>query len=56
MNLYAHYVIIFQLAQHHGWSITELEEMLPWEREIYMTQVQKHIQDENKRIQEQQRR
>ena len=24
------------MIQHHNWSLTELENMLPWEREIYV--------------------
>ena len=23
------------MIQHHNWSLTELENMLPWEREVY---------------------
>jgi len=44
---------MFQLAQHHKWSIAELENMFPWEREIYMAQLQSYIEEENKRIREQ---
>ena len=27
----------FGLIQHHRWSLAELESMLPWEREIYVS-------------------
>ena len=27
----------FGLIQHHNWSLTELDSMLPWEREIYVS-------------------
>lgn len=32
-----HYESIFALKQYHGWSITEIEDMLPWEFEIYQS-------------------
>lgn len=28
-------------------SITELNEMIPWERDIYMNQLRAHIEEEN---------
>ena len=41
--------------QHHGYSLTELENMLPWEREIYIALLIQHIEDvENKQKQQQQ--
>ena len=27
----------FGLIQHHGWSLNELDDMHPWEREIYVS-------------------
>jgi len=36
--------------QHHKYSLTELENMLPYEREIYMGLLTKHIKEENERI------
>ena len=36
--------------QHHKYSLTELESMMPWEREIYMGLLAKWVQDENERI------
>ena len=41
--------------QHHKYSLTELENMLPWEREIYVGLVVKHVEEENKKIEEQER-
>ena len=42
--------------QHHKYSLTELENMLPWEREIYVGLVVKLDEEENKRIEEQERK
>ena len=33
-NLIAHYEKIFALKQYHGWSITEINELLPWELDV----------------------
>ena len=38
--------------QHHNYSLTELDNMLPWEREIYISLLQDYIEEENKRIRE----
>jgi len=42
--------------QHHKYSLTELENMMPWEREIYVGLVVKHVEEENKKIEEQNRK
>lgn len=36
--------------QHHKYSITELENMIPWEREVYVTLLLEHIKNENERL------
>ena len=41
--------------QHHKYSLTELENMIPWEREIYIDMLVEHIREENDKIKEQQR-
>ena len=35
--------------QHHKYSLTELENMLPWERQIYTTLLIQHIKEENEK-------
>ena len=37
--------------QHHNYSLTDLENMLPWEREIYVDMLIAYIKEENERIQ-----
>ena len=39
----------FAMMQHHKYSLTELEEMVPWEREIYIEMLAAHIQKENEK-------
>jgi len=42
---------------HHKYSLTEIENMIPWEREIYVSLLINHIKEENERIKlEQQKR
>ena len=36
--------------QHHKYSLTELEDMMPWEREVYMGLLSEWIKEENQRI------
>ena len=42
--------------QHHKYSLTELDNMMPWEREIYIGLLDEHIKEENKRQEEEQER
>ena len=35
---------------HHKYSLTELDNMMPWEREIYVGLLVKYIKEENERI------
>ena len=37
------------MMQHHSYSLTELENMIPWEREVYVTMLVEWIKDENER-------
>ena len=41
--------------QHHKYSLTELENMLPWEREIYVNMLIEHLKDEKKKSEERNR-
>ena len=36
----------FGLIQHHNWSLTELDGMHPWEREIYVSLLLAHLEEE----------
>ena len=33
--------------QYHKYSLTELENMMPWERDIYISLLQDYIEKEN---------
>ena len=36
--------------QHHKYSLSEIDDMLPWEREIYITLLMKFIEKENEEV------
>ena len=38
------------MIHHHKWSLTELDNMLPYERQIYVTLLQNWIKEENQRV------
>jgi hypothetical protein len=38
------------VIQHHNWSLTEIENMMPWEREVYVGLLLEHIEDEKKEM------
>ena len=40
------------MIQLPHWSLTEIENMLPYEREIYLTMLNEHVKQENKRMKE----
>lgn len=44
------------MVQHHGWSLFEIEEMMPWERDIYASLLKQHVDAENAKIEEQNRK
>ena len=35
--------------QHHKYSLSEIEDMMPWEREIYVDMLITHIKEENEK-------
>ena len=35
--------------QHHKYSLTEIENMLPWERDIYVDMLINYIKEENEK-------
>jgi len=35
--------------QHHKYSLTELNNMIPWEREVYVQLLMKHLEEEEQR-------
>ena len=52
-SLENYYLTTFAMIQHHKWSLTEIEDMMPYERDIYFAMLQNWIEEENERIQKQ---
>jgi hypothetical protein len=40
--------------QEHKYSLTELEEMIPWEREIYVKLLVQFLEEERERLRQEQ--
>jgi|TARA_R110000868_G_scaffold287378_2_gene547746 hypothetical protein len=36
--------------QHHKYSLTELENMIPWEKDIYVNMLIRYLEEENEKI------
>ena len=48
-GLVNYYNTNFQMMQHHKYSLNELEDMMPWEREIYIKLLLNHLEEESER-------
>ena len=46
MDLESYYRLNFALMQYHKYSLTEIENMMPWERDIYVILLQQHLEEE----------
>lgn len=53
-SLIGYYQSNFQLMQEHKYSLTELEDMIPWEREIYVKLLVQHLEEERERMRQEQ--
>jgi hypothetical protein len=51
-NLENYYKTNFALMQHHKYSLVEIEDMMPWERTVYVTLLNNYI----KELEEEQRK
>jgi len=52
IDLESFYKLNFSLMQHHKYSLTEIENMIPWEREIYLALLNQYIEEENLKAQQ----
>tara|TARA_B100001250_G_scaffold410601_1_gene437377 strand:- start:893 stop:1078 length:186 start_codon:yes stop_codon:yes gene_type:complete len=42
-NLEGYYKTNFALMQHHKYSLSEIENMMPWERQVYTTLLMQYL-------------
>ena len=52
IDLESYYKLNFSLIQHHKYSLTEIENMIPWEREVYLGLLNQYIEEENLKAQQ----
>jgi len=53
MSLEDYFRLNFALMQYHKYSLTEIENMMPWERDIYVALLQQHLEEEKLKQQQQ---
>jgi len=49
MDLESYFRLNFSLMQYHKWSLTEIENLLPWERDIYVILLKQHLEEEEEK-------
>ena len=37
----------FSLLQHHNWSLSDIADMIPWEKQTYIKMLQNYIEKRN---------
>lgn len=47
-----HYEVNFLLMENHNYSLQDLNDMIPWEREVYVTLLLNHMQQLEQRARE----
>jgi hypothetical protein len=53
MDLENYFKLNFALIQYHKWSLTEIENMIPWERDIYTILLKQHLEEEEQKARQQ---
>jgi len=54
MTLESYFRVNFALMQYHKYSLTEIENMMPWERDIYVGLLRQHLEEEEEKNKKQQ--
>lgn len=45
-----YYTTNFTLIQHHKYSLSELDNLIPWEKQIYVTMLAQHLKEQNEQM------
>ena len=56
MSLMAYYQHTFSLMQHYNYSLSEIDTLIPWEKEVYTDMLVDFIKEEREREQQESRR
>tara|TARA_Y100001938_G_scaffold38557_1_gene53317 strand:+ start:3884 stop:4078 length:195 start_codon:yes stop_codon:yes gene_type:complete len=51
-SLQSYYTNNFSLMKHHGWSLSDLENMVPWERDIYILLTENWVKEEKEKMEQ----
>ena len=54
MDLENYYKLNFALIQYHKYSLTEIENLMPWERDVYVELLKQHLEEEELKRKQQQ--
>lgn len=49
MSLYGYYELLFAISQNHKFSITELEDMIPYERDVYTQMIRSKVEEQKEK-------
>jgi len=52
MDLESYFKINFSLITHYKYSLTEIENLIPWERDIYLALLNQFVEEENLKAQQ----
>ena len=55
-SLYNYMHTNFAMMQYHNYNLSELENMIPWEREVYVKLLLRHLEEEKQRAEEERRK
>lgn len=53
MDLENYFRLNFSMVQFHKWSLTEIENMMPFERDVYVILMKQHLEEEEFKAQQQ---
>ena len=56
MNLEIHFDYTFALIHNFKWSLSDIENMMPWERDIYLIKLEQQLKEEKRQHEEANRR
>ena len=54
INLDKYFKLNFAMMQYHKYSLKEIENMIPWERDVYVGLLQAHLEEEELKRKQQQ--
>ena len=47
ISLGAYYKMMFSMVQHHKYSISDIETILPYERDLYVEMLVEYVEEQN---------